>query len=199
MKKNILIGFHSHNNLQLSYSNAVFFLEKAATRDVIIDASVYGMGRGAGNLNTELIIEYLNRNCGGSYNLKSVLNIMDEVINYFFQRKPWGYSLPNYLSATYNIHPNYASFLEDKKTLTYFDMDNILSSVDIERGSEFDKEYIEQLYVGCMNAEKDEVSKLDIYKSHISGKTMLLIAPGKTSGLSELEASVSKSGGEGQG
>lgn len=183
LKKNILIGFHSHNNLQLSYSNAVFFLEKAATRDVIIDASVYGMGRGAGNLNTELIIEYLNRNCGGSYNLKSVLNIMDEVINYFFQRKPWGYSLPNYLSATYNIHPNYASFLEDKKTLTYFDMDNILSSVDIERGSEFDKEYIEQLYVGCMNAEKDEVSKLDIYKSHISGKTMLLIAPGKTSGL----------------
>ncbi len=183
LKEDIIIGFHSHNNLQLSYSNAVFFLEKAAKRDAILDSSVYGMGRGAGNLHTELIVEYLNRNYGGFYNLKSVLSIMDEVINDFFQRKPWGYSLPGYLSATYNIHPNYASFLEDKKTLTYYDMDNVLSSVDIERGNEFDKEYIEQLYVGYMNGEKDEVSMLDIYKSEIMGKTMLLIAPGKTSGL----------------
>ena len=53
------IGFHSHNNMQLAYSNCLSLTQVPSSRSVIIDASVYGMGRGAGNLNTELFTEYL--------------------------------------------------------------------------------------------------------------------------------------------
>lgn len=45
----IQIGFHSHNNLQLSFANAQELLRLDSKRDIIIDASVYGMGRGVGN------------------------------------------------------------------------------------------------------------------------------------------------------
>lgn len=46
------LGFHSHNNLQMSYSNAVSLLQFPTNRDMMLDSSIMGMGKGAGNLNT---------------------------------------------------------------------------------------------------------------------------------------------------
>lgn len=43
-----------------------------------------------------------------------MLSIIDEILNEFYQRNYWGYSLPNYLSAAHNAHPNYAGYLDDK-------------------------------------------------------------------------------------
>ncbi|MBO5067187.1 MAG: aldolase catalytic domain-containing protein, partial [Clostridia bacterium] len=60
LNSNIILGYHAHNNLQLAHSNARFFVEINTSRDLVIDTSVMGMGRGAGNLNTEIFIEYLN-------------------------------------------------------------------------------------------------------------------------------------------
>lgn len=54
------MGFHSHNNLQLSYSNAVTLLQYFTDRELIVDSAILGMGKGAGNLNTELFLEHLN-------------------------------------------------------------------------------------------------------------------------------------------
>lgn len=99
LNENIKIGFHSHNNMQLAYSNAQSLVDLHSDRELIIDASVYGMGRGAGNLNTELFVQYLNDNADGNYDIKPLLSIIDEILNEFYQRNYWGYSLPNYLSA----------------------------------------------------------------------------------------------------
>ena len=54
LKDNIWIGFHSHNNMQLAYSNAQRLITIQTNRNLIIDSTIMGMGRGAGNLNTEL-------------------------------------------------------------------------------------------------------------------------------------------------
>ena len=90
----------------------------APGRPLLIDASIQGMGRGAGNLNTELFLEHLNDNAGGHYQVKPLLRAIDRVVGGFYQQNPWGYSLPNYLSASHNAHPNYALFLTEKNTLT---------------------------------------------------------------------------------
>ena len=108
LKKSISIGYHSHNNMQLAYSNAQALVDIHTNRKIIFDSSVFGMGRGAGNLNTELFVEYLNDSVGKTYVLKPILKIIDEIINGFYQKNYWGYSLTNYLSAKYNSHPNYA-------------------------------------------------------------------------------------------
>lgn len=182
LKDGIWIGFHSHNNMQLAYSNAQSLVDAQTNRNLIIDSSIYGMGRGAGNLNTELFVEYLNENADGKYNLKPLLNVIDEVLNDFYQKNYWGYSLPNYISAVHWAHPNYAGYLSEKNTLTVEAMDEIFSMMPQDKRFEFDKDYIEQLYVKYMATGKaQEGHKADLEKS-LKGKKVLLIAPGKSSG-----------------
>jgi len=145
LSKNIKIGYHSHNNLQLAYSNAQSLVNIQTNRELILDSSIMGMGRGAGNLNTELFVEYLNEACGTEYSLTPILRLIDEIISKFHQENYWGYSLPNYLSAKHNIHPNYAKYLSDKNTLTIADMDIIFKNIVEDRRINYDKQYIEEI------------------------------------------------------
>ena len=177
----IAIGYHSHNNMQLAYSNAQSLVDIRTNRDIIIDASTYGMGRGAGNLNTELFVEYLNDSIGTNYFLKPLLTIIDEVLAPLYQQSYWGYSLPNYLSAKHNAHPNYASYLDEKKTLTVEAMDEIFSLMDTEKKFRFDKSYIESLYLKYLESGKAQDLRLSELKNQVIGKQVLIIAPGKSS------------------
>ena len=177
--KDIWIGFHSHNNLQLAYSNAQCLADIPMKRNLIIDSSVFGMGRGAGNLNTELFIDYLNENYNKKYNIEPLLSVIDEIIVRFYEERPWGYTLPNYLSAIYNIHPNYAMFLDSKKTLTVKEINEIFSMLDKEKGVSFDGDYIESKYVQFLGKKDNEI-KVGNFAKLLDGKTVLLIAPGNS-------------------
>ena len=180
LSEEILIGFHSHNNLQLAYSNAQRLVEMQTARNLIIDSSVYGMGRGAGNLNTELFTEYLNETRGSQYDIKPLLGIIDEVLDGFYQQRGWGYSLPNYLSALHSAHPNYAFYLDERKTLTVEGMNEIFLRMDDGKKYEFDKAYIESLYLSYMaTGRTQEKHKAELEKL-LKGKEVLLIAPGKS-------------------
>lgn len=181
LNDDIKIGFHSHNNMQLAYSNAQSLVDLHSDRELIIDSSVYGMGRGAGNLNTELFVQYLNENSDGKYDIKPLLSIIDEILNEFYQRNYWGYSLPNYLSATHNLHPNYAGYLDDKKTLTVENINEIFDMMDEEKKISYDKDYIEELYLRYMATGKSKEDHKAELHDKIKGKTVLLIAPGKSS------------------
>jgi len=181
LKKNIKIGFHSHNNMQLSFSNAQTLVDMQSNRDLVIDSSIYGMGRGAGNLNTELFIEYLNENMGATYDLRPILSTMDEVIGNFYQINPWGYTLPNYLSAMHNTHPNYAGFLNDKNTLPIEKMNEIFEMMGDDKRSEFDKKYISELYNKYMETGKTQNIHSDEFKNIIRDKKIILIGPAKSS------------------
>ncbi len=181
LKESIYIGFHSHNNLQLAYSNAQTLVDIRTKHDLVIDSSVFGMGRGAGNLNTELFVEYLNEHIQARYDVKPLLTIIDEILNDFYQRDYWGYSLPNYLSASHNAHPNYASYLDAKKTLTIENMNEIFAMMDEMKKTEFDKKYIEELYVRYMAKDVVQEKNLTDFKTRIAGKRILIVAPGQSS------------------
>ncbi|MDE5558712.1 MAG: aldolase catalytic domain-containing protein [Ruminococcus sp.] len=181
MYEDIRIGFHSHNNMQLAFSNAQTLVSLHSSHKLIIDSSIYGMGRGAGNLNTELFVEYLNAYTGADYRIKPLLQIIDEILNDFYKRNYWGYSLPNYISAKFDTHPNYAGYLADKNTLTVENMNEIFEIMDSEKRVEFDKNYIEQLYIRYMQRERIQSSQLETLKNTLKGKRVLLIAPGKSS------------------
>ncbi|MBQ6349513.1 MAG: aldolase catalytic domain-containing protein [Methanobrevibacter sp.] len=177
----IWIGFHSHNNMQMAYSNAQQLTNVQTTRNLIIDSSIYGMGRGAGNLNTELFVDYLNENCGKQYQLKPLLSLIDKIIDEFHQRNYWGYSLPNYISAAHDAHPNYAGYLDDKKTLTFEDMNAIFDMMSDEKKVSFDKTYIEDLYLKYMATGKVQEEHKAELKDRLNGKDIVLVAPGKSS------------------
>ncbi len=180
LKSGIAVGFHAHNNMQLAYSNAQMLVDLHTKKNIIIDSTVFGMGRGAGNLNTELFVEYLNDNADTNYQLRPLLNIIDEVLNNFYKHNQWGYSLPNYLSAHNNAHPNYAKYLFDRQTLTFEDMNEILRSMDDRMKFTFDKNYAEALYVQYMSRGQVQLEHEAALKHYLSGKTVLLIAPGQS-------------------
>jgi len=180
LEEDICVGYHSHNNIQLSYSNAQALVDLKTKRELIIDSSVFGMGRGAGNLNTELFIEYLNDTNGGNYKSKTLLQIIDQVLNNIYLSSYWGYSLPHYISAKHNCHPNYASYLADKDTLTVEDISNILSGIDENKRNHLDKVYVDNLYLNYQAHKINDSVVKDKLTEIFKGKTVIAIAPGSS-------------------
>lgn len=180
LNKNINIGFHSHNNLQLSFSNAQELMSLHTKRNIILDTSVFGMGRGAGNLCTELVAQYINDNIEKNYNIESLLEIIDEHLNSIYAKYPWGYSAPYCLAAINNCHPNYASYLIDKQTITIKAISNILKNMSNEKRTIYDKNYIEEVYMEYQKHYIDDKEELEKIKSYIGERKTLILAPGKT-------------------
>lgn len=96
---NVPVGFHGHNNLQLGLINTLIAIENGID---YVDATITGMGRGAGNLNMELLLTYLNKHEG----LEVDFNVLGDVITAFAplrERYGWGTNLPYMLSGANNI------------------------------------------------------------------------------------------------
>lgn len=181
LKKSIGIGFHSHNNMQLAYSNAQKLVNIQTNRALVIDTCIMGMGRGAGNLNTELFLDYLNDGTDNQYHIAPLLSIIDNILNGFYQKRYWGYSLPNYISAMHDAHPNYALFLDEKKTLTIEAMNEIFDMMDDGKKCSYDKDYIEDLYLKYQEKDRVQEYNLNELKNRLNGKIVLMIAPGPSS------------------
>ncbi|MDT2370756.1 aldolase catalytic domain-containing protein [Enterococcus faecium] len=142
----IPLGLHSHNNLQMSYSNAIAMLQFPTTRDLLLDCSIMGMGKGAGNLNTELLLEHLNLYYGKEYKIIPLLEVIDKVINQIHSEFHWGYSPEYYLSAVNQCTPSYASHFYNKHMLPIDQVKELLGMIASEKKISYDKNYAEKLY-----------------------------------------------------
>jgi len=176
----IAMGFHSHNNLQLSFSDAQKFLSMNTGRTKIVDASIYGMGRGAGNLSTELIAHYINETGESAYDVDILLKIYDQHIRKIREHFEWGYSVVYYLAAIHKCHPNYAKFLLDLGTLPINDIGNILMSIEFRHKHLYDKDYIVSHYSEYQNHQIDDSAAYAELKPLVEGRPVLIIAPGKS-------------------
>lgn len=180
LNKNIALCFHSHNNLQLSFSNAQCLMKVCKDRELIIDSTVFGMGRGAGNLCTELLTQYINDNYNGNYDIIPILKIVDEQINPIFAKTPWGYSVPYYLAATNHCHPNYAKYLVDKQTVPVEFINKLLKSIPDNKKSTFDVNLIKQLYLDKFSNIIDDSKTVEYLKNLLINRKILILAPGKS-------------------
>ena len=180
MNEGIMLCYHAHNNMQQAFGNAEALLEMNLQRDVLIDACVFGMGRGAGNLNLELFAEHMNDNYGTKYRIEPMLEIMDEYLTDFYKVRRWGYTLPFYLSASLGCHPNYAIYFEEKGTLSEKAFREILKGISSEDKLVYKKEIAEKYYQQYMNNYIDDKDAVERLTMELSGKRILLLAPGKS-------------------
>ena len=132
LSQDILLGYHTHDNLQQAYENARYLTETTLMHDIVVDASVHGIGKGAGNLSMELFASYLNTHCDKSYDIKRFLEIIDEDLKS--------------VSPKYRWHPNYASYFADKGSLSYQSMEQLLASLPDNIKISFSKETAEYYY-----------------------------------------------------
>lgn len=180
LDRKIMLAYHAHNNLQQAFGNAEALLELNLKRDVCIDATIFGMGRGAGNLNLELFAGYMNEQHNTQYQIAPMLEIMDEYLNDFYRTKFWGYSLPLYLSASLGCHPNYAIYLAEKNTLSVKAFDELMKQIPDEDKLVFSKETAEKYYCAYMEKYVDDKVCIQELAEQFSGKDVFVVAPGKS-------------------
>jgi len=180
LNEDIRLGYHAHNNFQLAFANCVELIETADdSRQILIDGTLYGMGKSAGNAPVELLANYMNSHLGKHYHVNQMLEAIDVTIMDIYKKVPWGYNMKFFVSASNDCHPNYVTFLMDKKKLSMSSINHILAKLEGEKKLLYDQDYIESLYLQYQNKECDDTVDFNALKQQISGKNILLLAPGK--------------------
>lgn len=182
LKPEVALGFHSHNNQQLSFALSQHFIRmfKDSDRQTIIDASLCGMGRGAGNATTELVASYMNRKCDCHYDMDAIMDAIDIYMGYFQERYEWGYSTPYFISGLYCCHVNNIAYLLNNHRANAKDMRLIIESMDPEDRKKYDYDLLEEKYLRIVGRYVDDRKSSEILKTALNGRDVLLIAPGRS-------------------
>lgn len=179
LNKEICLGFHSHNNLQMSFALAQEFVSMSiGKRNVIIDSTLQGMGRGAGNTNTELIAQYMNTKYNSKYNMDIILDILDVYINNIMTKCKWGYSIPYFLAGVYNSHVNNIQYLNEKPSIKSKDMRYILNYLTSEERKHYDYDLLEKQYLKYFDSIVEDEKGFYSLKKSLQNKDILLLIPG---------------------
>jgi len=110
------VGFHAHNNQNLAFANTIETLSYGVS---YLDASVMGMGRGAGNCAMELLLGFLKN---PKYNLYHLLEFIEKhMLPLKEQGITWGYDIAYFFTGLLNRHPREAIDFSTKKRTDYSD------------------------------------------------------------------------------
>lgn len=181
----IKLGFHSHNNQQLSFALTIHFIRKLgkSSRSIVVDSSLCGMGRGAGNATTELVVSYLNRAEHRNYDMDAVLDAIDTYMPYFLENFEWGYSTPYFIAGMYCCHVNNIAYLLKNHRTNSKDMRGIIESLSPDERKKYDYDLLEAKYIQNQNRKVDDSIALEQLRQSIQNKSVLLLAPGKSLNL----------------
>ena len=143
LDNDIKIGLHSHDNLGLSCALAERMIElsEETGRDIIIDGSLFGMGRGAGNAKTELLADYVNKHCQRNYDVKKLLEIIDKFITPITDHVQWGYDLPMYVCGTKHSHVDNVYHLQETYGATASELFDLIEALTPQQRTRYGKGY----------------------------------------------------------
>lgn len=117
------IGFHGHNNIELAFANTLAAIEAGCE---IVDATVTGMGRGAGNLRTELFLSYLSSKQGWDIDFNSLSTTVAD-FEHLKEKYRWGTNLP-YMVSGFNSLPQ--KDVMDWITRRFYSINSILQALN---------------------------------------------------------------------
>jgi len=182
MEKDICINFHSHNNYQLSFAFAqeIIKLSETSKRQVIIDVTLNGMGKVAGNLNAELLVDFLIRKKNYEYNLDLIFDLIDEYIYKYAAKYSWGYSVPGLMAGVFKSHPNNVIYLTEKFRLNTKDIGKLLAMIEPEKRQTYDYDNIERIYRDYSGKAIDDSKTIDELRRLFNKKNVLVLVPGNS-------------------
>lgn len=147
LNKYIRIGFHAHNNLDLAFENVKAFIDFAdSDRNIIVDSCAYGMGQGAGNMQTELLLPYLNKKYDGLYDTRKIFDACDILLNYVSEDMTlWGYSPVRAVTAIHKAAYKYAVDMKYKRNMSLVEIYDVLSKMQQEDKHRYTPENLDRL------------------------------------------------------
>lgn len=180
LEPDIGIGYHAHNNFQMGYANCIEMLSHQSERMMLVDGSLYGMGKSAGNAPIELIAMHMNEHYGKNYQTSQLLEAIDTDIMNFYSHGAWGYSMFHYLAASNDCHPSYVSGLVEKRTLSVKSVNEILGRLQGEKKLLYDPEYMERLYKEYQDVDVDDRKEVRLLHDALCNRKVLLLGPGSS-------------------
>ncbi len=96
------VGIHTHNNLQLAFANTIEAIILGAN---LLDASIAGLGRGAGNCQMELLLSFLHN---PKFKVRPILHCLQHHVEPLREKLRWGYAIPYMVTGFLNQHPKTA-------------------------------------------------------------------------------------------
>lgn len=181
MKKDICINFHSHNNYQLSFAFAQEVIKLSrGSRQIIIDGTLNGMGKVAGNLNTELLVDYLVRKLQYDYEVDDLFDMIDDYIYQYSLKHKWGFSTAALMAGIYKSHPNNIIYLTQKFRLDTKDIGKILSMIDPDKRQRYDYDNIQKLYIEYIADKTDDYETIQSLRKLIGDREVLVLVPGNS-------------------
>lgn len=163
------IGIHTHNNMGRALDNSICAIANGVTW---IDATITGMGRGAGNAETENLLAVLSK----SHPEINASPIYELVIRHFepLQKKyGWGSNLLYFLGAQHDVHPTYIQNLLSDPHLGKDETVGALKYLLAQDGtSKFDGKVLQAAL--SLNDELTEASG-DVISNTFSGRKLLLL------------------------
>lgn len=131
LKEDIRIGFHGHNNTNQAYVNSKLFQDyiqkNYPNRKIIIDSTLTGIGRGAGNTQTELIAPWLNEK-SQKYDICKLFDGCERIEKYN-NSLLWGYSIVDMVSALAKVHYEYSNYYRKNYSLKYSEIFKLCNSI----------------------------------------------------------------------
>jgi len=113
------VGIHAHNNLQLAFANTI---EAIAIGANMVDATIGGLGRGAGNCQMELLLGFLHN---PKFNIRPILKCLQEHIEPMRAELGWGFDIPYLVTGMLNMHPRtaieYQASEQSKDYIAFYD------------------------------------------------------------------------------
>ena len=177
----IALGFHAHNNQQLAFALCIDFITKMKDkRNIIVDTTLSGMGRGAGNATTELVANYLNRYQHGNYDMNAIMDAIDIYMQKYAEQYTWGYSTAYFIAGMYQCHVNNIAYLLTNHRTSARDMRSIIDSLSVEERRKYDYDLLEEKYLENQGRQINDEDVLGQLKIEFKDRKILLLAPGKT-------------------
>jgi len=181
------IGIHTHDNKGLALSNSLVALKNGVQH---LDATLSGMGRGAGNAKTEYMLVELVKLKYEPYFPDALFPLVIKEFNELQLQYNWGGNIYYYLSAIHNIHPTYIQeMLGDDR----YDVDQILSAINFLKSSKVPFFSFENMLRAASGIEGDEYGTWS-GKDWIKNRTVLILGsgPGTKKYIKSLQQYVNK-------
>lgn len=151
LDRNIVFGFHGHDNTKQALSHTLKFIKTGAcdNRNIIVDSSVFGMGRGAGNCKTEVLINNLNNiynpDEDGRFDSEKIIEIYNKHLHKIYCKSYWGYTPSHYLAGKLGINSAYIWYMKKLGIKTYGKIELILSLIPKDIKHYLNKPFVDKI------------------------------------------------------
>jgi len=165
------LGIHAHDNIGLGLSNTLYALNEGVTW---VDSTVLGMGRGAGNVKTELLAIEISQLRDSNCNMKSIMALISNNFKPMKEKYGWGTNPFYYLSAINSVHPTYVQEMMADSRYNEEDIIAVIEHLGKKGGKKYSKNILGEARNYYPEKPKGNWSPIKLFE----GKEVILIGSG---------------------